>query len=50
MISSIVQERQELRAAKDAECLATLTDDQKAKFLKLRGAPFELGRRPAQAP
>jgi Spy/CpxP family protein refolding chaperone len=39
---------EELRAAKEAECLAVLTDDQKARFEKLRGTKFELrlpGRR-----
>jgi hypothetical protein len=43
-IAEIGKQREEVRAAKEAECLAVRTDDQKAKFEKLRGPKFELGR------
>jgi Spy/CpxP family protein refolding chaperone len=41
-MAELEQQRQELRQAKEAECLSVLTDDQKERFLKLRGEKFEL--------
>lgn len=38
------KKRKELRAAKDEECQAILTAEQKNLFIKLRGEKFELGR------
>jgi len=38
------KERVEMMATKVAECLAVLTDDQKARFEKLRGEKFEIRR------
>jgi Spy/CpxP family protein refolding chaperone len=45
-VAEMDKQRYELRTAKDSECLAVLTDDQKARFLKLRGDKFELRRNP----
>jgi hypothetical protein len=48
LFAKVAKERDELLAAKEAECLAVLTDDQKARFEKLRGPKFELDRVPAR--
>jgi Spy/CpxP family protein refolding chaperone len=40
----ITDELAALRTSTESECLAVLTDDQKAKFEKLRGPKFELDR------
>jgi hypothetical protein len=49
-IAEMETQRQAVCAAKETECLAVLTDDQKARFLKLRGAKFELRRGPPRVP
>ncbi len=45
-MAEVEKQRQELRRSKEAECLSVLTDDQQARFLKLRGEKFELRRNP----
>jgi hypothetical protein len=40
----------DLRAGKQSECLDVLTDEQKARFEKLKGPKFELNPRSARAP
>lgn len=41
-IAEVDRQRQKLHAAKDAECLAALTDEQKVQFLELRGKEFDI--------
>lgn len=49
-IAQLAKPRDELRAAKEAECQAVLTDPQKARFIELRGARFDLDKDPSRAP
>jgi Spy/CpxP family protein refolding chaperone len=47
-IAAVNKQRQELRAAKDEECLNVLTADQKSRFVELKGEKFELASDPAR--
>ena len=43
-LAEIETQRQNVRAVKEAECMAALTDEQKLRFEKLRGEKFEIRR------
>ena len=49
VFAKVAKEREEVCAAKEAECLAVLTEAQKTRFEKLKGPKFEMRREPRPA-